>query len=219
MTVSALEFSEAVEKMQAFYAGIYSDLLTLMLGTVGLVAVVVPAGLAYLQTARLRREEASFKEEMRRHVSEVVEALKQDMDAKVLDLKAILNDGLDAKFEVASKDIERRFSEAKGSVFHLQAATAFSKGDYEVAAASCCDAAIGYIGANNHADLRVVCQMLHEACLPKMNQKSFDSDAEGEERIRRVIAGLHQADSGDTGGLRDLIVNIGRALRDAKARA
>ncbi|GAA5000357.1 hypothetical protein FNZ56_10770 [Pseudoluteimonas lycopersici] len=210
MTVTDEQFIDAIDKAHVFYAEAFSNLLLITFGIVAFVGVILPIVISIIQSKQLKSENKTLRQELEEHASQLTAAKFKEIQKELEEKERKFESHLDAKLGELKARIGRLTDESTGSVFHLQGNSSLKERQYESATGSYCIAIRRYLSAENFADMRIVCRILCEKCLPNLDKDKLKDET-------KILDGIDKAyklirDKNKNGTFSDLISSIEEQL-------
>ena len=163
-----------IDKVNAFYSGAFSQLMTLTIAILGFAGVVIPLLIQFLQSRSFRIERDSLRDFVRQEVSLARAQLLTDLEAdfgersKNIQQQILLE--IDSKFHKLRKELQV----AKAGLFHLQGNSRMAESIYVLAIQDYCIAAEGFITAEDERNAQTVLRLIGTNCLPEINKDDFE---------------------------------------------
>lgn len=160
-----------LEKVNAFYSGAFSQLVTFTIGLLALVGVLIPIAIAAYQNRQLKHDQRSLSDKISHDLAsakrELSEQLEKDVTTRDDELRLLI---ASVKSEVA-KEIQKTHELAIAGTLHLQALSNYEK-EPQLAAVDCLDAISSYAAGGDERNLQAVITIFTK-CIEKVTSETF----------------------------------------------
>lgn len=204
---------QILEKVNTFYSGAFSQLVTFTVGLLALVGVLIPIAIATYQNRQIKHDQKTLNDKIENDLSAarlaLSEQLAKDLSERDNAIKAIIDN---AKKEIAA-EIKKIDELGTARSLHLQAISR-SETSPESSAADSLSAATAYAKGGDERNLRGVLSIWSH-CITKVTSDDFKF-FDFEDVSKQTIAALETLNA--TGRYTEDIRAIRREVEEAKIR-
>lgn len=194
---------DTIIALNDLYQSAFSDLIVIVAMMLGFAGVLLPLGLAVLQSRMQKKEGLLAREKL---VAEV-QKIREEVRIEILEDQAKSLNAFQERSDKVISDLKAKIDSdllvLKANAFHVQAQGALHRESYLVALKSSCDAVPGYLKGSEHGNLRRVITHIAVVSLKNLTNSSFERFQEIPIDCHNVIKMLRESD--ETGSFHDLI--------------
>lgn len=177
---------EVIDKVNSFYSGAFTQLITLTIAVLGFGGVILPILVQIIQSRNFRSEQKSLEIQITSQLaavkSEVLNEIEKKFDTERADSQKLLEE----QMKTMQEKLDEVSHAGQGSAFFLQARFSVGQKKFAIAALSFALAGEHLLRAKDEMNAQRAITQLREDCLPQINKGSF----EAVERLRRAIDDL-----------------------------
>lgn len=213
--VNAL-YSGALSQLSTLYTETMSQLITITVSILALVGVIIPALVSWLQTRQLSKEQKALTTEIENKIEQALRNMQTQYAEEFAKESEKFKNALEESQIRFQKELSRIEAQSDAKAFHLQAMQNKERKFYSGTLLSVATAATNYAKCLDESNLLRVWRVAEDVW-PHINAKDFEDSDNLEEAVNNSLAGI--ASINTNGRYDDLLSEIKRYLKDAKARA
>lgn len=207
---------EIINKVNSFYAGSFSNLLTLTLAILGFSGVLLPIILQIIQTRTLRVEQKALQSQIAADVGAAKATLQAELESLFTKEREDLLKTIKQETDLLNTRFSEQLAGARGKSFFLQAVGYQEKGHDAAAAADFAYAAVQMFEGKEESNAQRAIRRLLTS-MPKVDRTDFE--VEGtllKENLDELVKTLEANNTNDRYG--DTISDVKQAVKSAMAR-
>jgi hypothetical protein len=203
---------ELLEKLNSFYSGAFSQLVTYTVGLIALLGVVTPLVIQFFQ----RRSNQSVQDAMMTHIQDSIECGIKQLEDKYIQIKDRLELVISEKITIHSNEEAKIYSQLDGKIYHLQGLLNINEKNYALATTSFILAAGNYIKCGDDFGISRMLRLITDQCAGKLKQSDFENEIVG--LTEKIDSFFELVSSQCDGRYGDQLVLLKAALAKAKKR-
>jgi hypothetical protein len=209
------ETLQILEKLNSFYSGAFTQLITYTIGVLAFVGIIIPGAISFLQSRQFKRDQKAHLEVIATEIDAAKVALLKELGEKIAETST----AFDARFSSLQKEIEAEVMRIEylslARTFHLQSIADDDTFKHGYGLDSAFSAANYYALGNDEANLMraIVCI---SSALSKSTKESLECVELVEDAMKEVIGRLQKLNS--TGRYKDVISEMRRDFTRARER-
>jgi hypothetical protein len=207
---------EIVDKVNAFYSGAFTQLITLTLAVLAFAGVILPILIQMIQSRTFRTEQKSLEARIDERLTAVKSKLADEVETKFQSEKANFEKIIADKMSVVDGKLKELAANTRGGTLFVQARFEASQRRFDLAGSCFASAADCLLQGNDEKNAQRAIRQLVEECLPELNKAAFENVEDFEEATQQLIKTLEGKNEHDR--YEDTIGSIRRELSNAKLR-
>ena len=207
------ETIQILEKVNAFYVGAFSQLVTFTVGLLALVGVLIPIGIASYQNRQMKRDQKVLTERIENELNAVRVALSEQIAKDISEKEAAIKLLIDEAKKEISHQLEKIDELAIARSFHLQAISHYRTSPAS-GASDCLASVRAYAKGGDEQNLRAIISIWGE-CIENVTEEDFKVFDLAEDS-QKTIEALTELNG--NGRYVEDIRSIKRGIEEAKTR-
>jgi hypothetical protein len=162
--------------INSLYSNAISQLTSYTLGVVGLVGVLIPALVTYIQWKSLKTEKENLEHHITEEITKAKFAIRNELMAELKQLVETEENSLFSRVDEKFRDLEKKLECAEASTFHIQGNSQLNKKLYVLAAQDFCFATARYMRGEDELNGQRTLNSLIQSCLPNLDKTEFEKE-------------------------------------------
>ena len=222
---------DIIQKVDAFYNSSWIHLMYIVVIMFGMVGIVVPLFIQWIQTKTLKKEKEEIKATLASEINiklkdqidlesnnqkEIIQSHFKEHETKIEQLTEMLKNELKSNIEKTRLDFEKKINDVFGGVFHVQGNMLIAREMYKDATDSFIIAGIYYCQCETEENLVRTIASLKNSCIPRLNKKLIEDDPLFQKQFDKLIKKINDINRG--GRYTDDINQLKKLFREASLK-
>ncbi|MDD5223877.1 MAG: hypothetical protein PHE84_07790 [bacterium] len=222
------EVCDIIQKVDAFYNSSWNHLLYIIIIMFGIVGIVVPLFIQWIQTKNFKEEKEDIKNTLESNITNklkdqlnvnveqqnnIIQSNLEEFGIKIEQSKELLKTELKDIVEKTRFDLEKQINDVFGGVFFVQGTMLLAREIHKDSTDSFLAAGIYYCQCDTESNLVRVIDILKDRCFPKLNKKLIEDDPNFQKQFEKLIKAIN--DINKSGRYTDDINLLRKLFREA----